>query len=581
MRTSPLLWMVLLLLVAPASQVVARDAQVPPREVLEELEREANAIVRRSRHVGFGIVLLVDDRVVWAGSWGEAERGGGAPFDNTRPLPIGELGELYLGGLALRLEQAGRLDLEAPLPREDLDDRGLGRSAPNIRQVLSHHSGVIGVQLNGMYPEATDADAETPRPALYLLDRPGVSASRSALAVEWVARHLENRQGMSIDELLEREVTAPLGLEPLQAAGEASGPLYSRGRAEPLRRARERTALGRAASLDQLSAYVASLMPGARPEWLSPEATERLYRAQNREARPDLGQRSALAFRLQEDARPGVGTVARLASTFPASHASVRVVPRHRVAVVAMANFGEAGGALEELLDDALDALLATRIPGLAERPSREELPPRLALPPGLEADVPAARYASFGGLVEVEDNDGVLDVRWLGWRFSGEPRGDGWFRPRLRLLRIPVGLQALDRIAIRPVRDGARRLLLVQGASGRSFIIGSALEDASSGRDAGRWAGTYLIEQDDALLKRGRVREVELIHDDDLLRLQFTARGGPIRASLDMPLVPEGAGYYRIPGLGPGLGDRMWFEERNGRPPRLHFSGYTARRIE
>ena len=70
-------------------------------------------------------------------------------------------------------------------------------------------------------------------------------------------------------------------------------------------------------------------------------------------------------------------------------------------------------------------------------------------------------------------------------------------------------------------------------------------------------------------------------MHEDDLLRLQFSARGGPIRARLDMPLIPEGDDFYRIPGLGPGLGDRMRLEERNGSPPRLHFSGYTARRIE
>lgn len=581
MRTSVLLWCALVL---PFQAGGAPDTgQVLDSATLEQLEREAGAIVRRGRHVGFGISLLVDDRVVWTGTWGEAERGRGLPFDSARPMPLGELGELYLAGLALRLEHAGALDLEAPLYGADIDDRGLGEAVPNIRQVLSHHSGVIGVRLNGMYVEAGDVDGKGAMelPPLYLLDRPGISASRSTLAVEWVARHMARQQGLSVAALMEREVTGPLGLAPLLHAGDVTGPLYSRGREEPARVARERSALGLASSLDQLAAYVAAVLPDARPDWLPQASLDRLYQAQNREARPDLGQRSALAFQLEGDPRPGVGPVARLASNFPASHASVRVSPQHRVAVVAMANFGEADRALEDLLDHAFDALLASRLPGLAQRPSREQLPSRLPLPEGLQPDVPAARYASFGGLVEVEDVDGVLDVRWLGWRFSGEPRGDGWFRPRLRVLRIPLGLQALDRIAIRPVRDGDRRLLLVQGSRGRSFIIGSALEDASSGPDAARWAGTYRIEQDDALLERGRVREVDLVHEDDLLRLQFTARGGPIRASLDMPLVPEGGGYYRIPGLGPGLGDRMRFEERNGSPPRVHFSGYSAVRVE
>lgn len=581
MRTSVLLWCVLLLPVPTWAQT-GQGAQPLDPELIADLEREAAAIARRSRHVGFGLALLVDGRVAWTGSWGEAERGGGAPFDGSLVLPIGELGELYLAGLALRLEQAGTLDFEAPLPAGEIDDRGLGATAPNIRQVLSHHSGVVGVELGGMYADAAEADgtAMTP-PALYLLDHPGVSASRSALAVELMARHIADQQGVPIDALLEREVTAPLGLEPVRTAGAATGPLHSRGRAEPARVARESSALGMATSLDQLAAYVASLMPDANPGWLPAASVERLYSAQNHEARPDLGQRSALAFRIEDDRRAGVGPVARLESTFPASHASVRVVPGQRVAVVALANFGEAGREIDDLLDDALDAVLATRIPGLAPRPPRAEMPAHLPLPPGLEPDAPAARYASFGGLVDVQENDGVLDVRWLGWRFSGEPRGDGWFRPRLRVLRIPLGLQALERIAIRPVRHEGRRLLLVRGAGGRSFVIGTALEDASSGRDAARWVGTYRIDQHDALLERGRLREVELVHSDDLLRLQFTARGGPIRAALDMPLVPESDGYYRIPGLGPGLGGRMLLEQRNGGPARLHFSGYSARRIE
>lgn len=581
MRTRALL-LCALLLPAVAGFARASDAGVLPSNVVQRLDRDGEAIVARARHIGFGLMLLVDGQVAWSGHWGEMERGSGRRFDSTLPLPIGELGELYLAGLVLRLQQAGALDMEAPLADLQIDDRGLGPSAPNIRQVLSHHSGVIGVRLEGMYREAGDADqADLRLPELYLLDRPGVSASRSALAVEGVARHIARREGRRIEDLLDQEVFAPLGLEPTAWAGEGTGPLHSRGRAEPARTARERVALGMAASLEQLAAYVAALMPGTRPEWLPADAIDRLYQAQNREARPDLGQRSALVFRLESDPREGVGTLARIESSFPASHASVRVAPDHRVAMVALANFGEANRALEDLLDVAFDAVLATRVPALAPRPPRDQLPARLPLPAGLQPDAPARRYASFGGLVEVEQRDESLDVRWLGWRFSGEPRGDGWFRPRLRVLRIPVGLQALERIAIRPVRDGERRLLLVQGASGRSFIIGSALEDEGSGADAARWVGTYRIEQDDALLERGRVRDVELVHEDDLLRLQFSARGGPIRASLDMPLIPEADGYFRIPGLGPGLGDRMRVEERDGLPPRLHFSGYSARRIE
>lgn len=558
------------------------SAGVPAPDVLAALDAEAQALVRGRRTVGMGLAMVVDGEVVFARGWGSVDRDGGGDFDVDHVLPVGELGELYLAALALRLEQHGRVDFERPLSEFELDDRGLGVGPPNLRQVLSHHSGVVGIRLAGMYvDEGVDpSPVDRPSEPLYLLDRPGRSSVRSSLAVEQAVRSLEAQAGESIEALLARDVTGALGLAPARFPDAGLGPLYSRGRAEPARLARERVALGMAASLEELSAFTAALMPGARPEWLEPDRLGRLYSAQNREAYPDLGQRSALAFRLESDPRPDVGPLARIDSNFPASHASVRMSPDHRVAVVTLANFGDSRSEINALSDQALDALLRLRLPALDERAEDPPLPASLPLPGSMSPDRPASRYATFGGLLSIDEAGGRLEARWLGWRFSGEPRGDGWFRPRLRVLRIPIGFEALSRVAIRPVRLDGQRLLLATGPSGRAFVIGSALAtDVESGPEAAGLVGSYRILTTDALLERGRVDSVDLVLEDGLLKLQFSARGGPLRASLDMPLLPEGPDHFRIPGLGPGLGDRLRVERVDGRPPRLHFSGHVAER--
>jgi len=561
---------------AMALAVAPAATAEPVPAAVQALETDAQALVRRARHPGLAVAVVDRGEVVWSGAFGQTGRGGGAMAVDT-PMPLGELGELYLGALALRLAHRGELDLDRPLPVADLDPRGLDAGAPTLRQALSHHSGLRGLRLHGMYrePDVPD-DGVDPLAELYLLDRPGLSQGRSPLAIELVARALESAAGASLPELIQREVAGPLGLAAPRVGGRFEATLHDRGRPEPTREAREAAALGMQASLSELAALVAALWPDRHPEWLPGSALQPLYVAQNHEARPDLRQRTALAYRLEFDTRPGVGAIARIDSTVPASHASVRLAVDHGVGVVAVANFGEANRALPEVLDEALDALLRERLPGLAARDPDAAVPLGIGLPEGVEPDSAADRYASFAGVIAVDGVDGTLDVRWLGWRFGGYPRGDGWYRPRLRVLRIPIGLGALERVALRPVRIQGERVLLVTGPSGRMFVLGRELPAHEVPEQALASLGRYRIQTVDALLERGRVREVELVHEDGLLRLQAGLRAGPLSARLDLPLVHERDGYFRVPGLGPGLGERVELLNGEG-PPRIRFSGYEA----
>jgi CubicO group peptidase (beta-lactamase class C family) len=555
------------------------------RPLVAELTEAAADAVDTRRAAGLGIALVIDGEVRWIDAWGLRERGRREPYTAATPFPIGELSRLHTVAMAMALVEAGKLDLDAPigqyLPGFTLRSRFPDAPPVRVRDLMSHHGGLPYARLADSFQSA-----DAPRRPLdwnevgYLAQPTRSVQVVSNIGYELLGRVLEGAAGQPLAAVLADTVAAPLSLGatgytlPADAA-----PGHRKGRAEPRTVARDRAAQGVVASLADLAAVVAALMPGAtdRGPWDGASRNE-IFRVQNADVPFDFGNGAGLGVNLSTSVRPGLGRVASLFTGFPGYSAEIRYALDHGIAVVAVANWDEAGEALSDIAVDAFDGLLELR----SDIPPRERdrpLPDAVPWPAGVRAAAPAAMYATPAGLATVVGRDDGFRIEALDLAFRAEPRDDGWYGLRYDLLGvIPIGFDRLNRVAVAPAAVDGRGVMLAYSRD-RWFLVGAAwTPDTEASRPWARWTGTWRLTNPDRLSEQLELEEVELTLRDGVLAIEYTL---PFVIDLvpRVPLEPIGDGRFVVAGLGANTGEEVRIDTAAD-PPRLHYSGYVLERV-
>jgi CubicO group peptidase (beta-lactamase class C family) len=168
-------------------------------------------VVRGQAGTGAAFAAFCDGRLV-ADLWG-----GWADAGRTRPWAADSLAQPYsvskpfVAVCALRLAEAGRLDLDAPVQRY----WPRFRAPATVRHVLSHQAGVVALD----EPAPTEAFYDWDRMCALLADQPpawepGTAHGESALFYGHLVGELVRRvDGRGPGRFLREEVCGPLGLD--------------------------------------------------------------------------------------------------------------------------------------------------------------------------------------------------------------------------------------------------------------------------------------------------------------------------------------------------------------------------------
>jgi D-alanyl-D-alanine carboxypeptidase len=120
---------------APKSADAATSRKL--QEVLD-LQRESY------RATGMAAAIVIDGRQFWSGGSGLANRDTKAPVTAATPFPIFSITKMFVGALAVKLAEQGRLKLDDPLGRTLPDWPNADRIT--LRMLLNHTSGVGNAQ---------------------------------------------------------------------------------------------------------------------------------------------------------------------------------------------------------------------------------------------------------------------------------------------------------------------------------------------------------------------------------------------------------------------------------------------------
>jgi serine beta-lactamase-like protein LACTB len=157
---------------------------------------------------GVSVALVDDQKVVYAAGFGEARR------DSV--FRVGSVSKLFNAVAVMQQVEAGKLDLEAPLPAEALPLNPFpDQPAVTLRLALCHRSGLqretpVGGYFDDSQPGLA-ATVASVRPCV-LATRPGAKTRYSNIAPSIAGWMVERAAGLSFEDYQRRRVLDPLGL---------------------------------------------------------------------------------------------------------------------------------------------------------------------------------------------------------------------------------------------------------------------------------------------------------------------------------------------------------------------------------
>jgi CubicO group peptidase (beta-lactamase class C family) len=183
---------------APVPAAPQRPWQPAP-DFLADLPR----LMRACQVPGVAVATLHQGELAWQHHQGLANAQTGAPLRDSSVFEAASLSKPVLAWLALRMVQAGSLDLDQPLlewlrPADLAEDPRLALITP--REVLRHTSGLPNWRRQPMSERLATAFV------------PGSRVGYSGEAFVWLQRVMEQRAGLSLDLLAEQWLWGPAGL---------------------------------------------------------------------------------------------------------------------------------------------------------------------------------------------------------------------------------------------------------------------------------------------------------------------------------------------------------------------------------
>jgi CubicO group peptidase (beta-lactamase class C family)/D-alanyl-D-alanine dipeptidase len=164
------------------------------------------------------IALIDDQQIVWARGFGFEDSTGKKAATADTVYRAGSVSKLFTGVALMRLVEAGRLELDAPVTAylPGFEPKNPFGEPITLRHLLSHRSGLVREPPAGHYFDDSSPTLEATVASLNdttLVYRPGSRVKYSNAAVAVLGRVLETATGKPFEAAIQELVLGPLRLE--------------------------------------------------------------------------------------------------------------------------------------------------------------------------------------------------------------------------------------------------------------------------------------------------------------------------------------------------------------------------------
>jgi CubicO group peptidase (beta-lactamase class C family) len=569
---------------APAADPLARRQDSDFRPLISELETRIPKAMRKYDVVGVSMALVDGPEIVWSASFGHADRQAHRPMTTDTLLQAGDFTMAVTAIAVLQLVEAGAFELDDPitsaLPEMQLVTRFPEAPPPTVRQLLTHHGGLVNQVLAGSNIARPRVDLP-PLAPVEVTQRSGTIYSYSQQGYSVLGHLVQYHSQQPYAEYVRDRIMQPLGMKDCDFGLQGNrGQRVAMGhnrkrRAEPNYYPRDISALGLLCPIGDMARLLAWMNRDDTRPVLSRSGVDEMLTVQNADVVLDLDNITGLAWQLTNTGRHRIRRVARLNGSMIHVRGLALLAPEERLGLVIVANSSTAIDLVLEIGRGSLDLMLQQAFGIIPPPPREHDLPDSIGLPEVARDDTMQPHYSTALGLASFAGRGNRLKMDFLGRGFSARRRDDGWFELAYRLLGvIDLRFNVLEEILVRPATIDGQSVLL-SWYQGRQFLFGTALPSAAPTPELERLAGTYTLRNPDLLSAALDLDEVELEYEDGGLYANYRL---PIFIPLRprLPLRPIGPGRFVIPGLGTNLGETVQIDRRNG---ELVYSGYRFER--
>jgi CubicO group peptidase (beta-lactamase class C family) len=549
-----------------------------------------NSEMHRAAVPGVVVAVVDGERTVYSKAWGVTQAKGRTSVDEKTCFRIGSISKLFTATELLRLADSGQLSLDnsisTQLPGFRIGSRFHGAAPITLRALLSHHAGLQGNLLRGMWEAQPSPLAKLPAMLADedLVWAPQSHYSYSNLGYGLLGNVVERSTGMLFAQALRQDVLRPLGMDHADFYRNSETPpgcAIGHRKGEPLSDfgLRDESAGAMTSSAVDMAKFLKFVLANGRSAegavLLPPEAIDSMFQPQFEGLPLDFGQRIGLGWLLSgQTVRGANGPVAWHAGLFPGYHAAVMVSRVDGVAAVVLANAEEASTFTLEVAAEALALAL--------EAKTGHASPEYTAVGPSLRTSIAsgelaalAGDYAVFGSRSQFRAKDGKLSAQLFDNQIDLVPTTDG----RFALQKGVLGLVdvTLPNLFVRFVTVQNQQYAVLDG-----LPAPMAFERLKPGPVPMAWTarvGRYSADAGDNAME---FIEFELRVEDGLLQARVVTNNrvaGLRNAAGSIVLQPISDSAAIVPGGGANDGGVLQAVRRNDRDV-LTYSGYVLTRL-
>ena len=542
---------------------------------------------------GLSIVVADSKSILWSEGFGLADKKKNKPFNNETISNIGSVSKLITATTIMRLVEAGKIDLDAPvstyIPEFAPRERKTTWEPITVRMLLNHQS---GLESDGFYDfflgyEQYDDLSHSYRKAVDAVNQCGVVQepytlfSYCNLGFSLLGCIIERTHGSDFQTAVKELVLDPIGmnsssfiLEDAPKDKLATG--YTSGRPVTVPYIRDMPAGSLNASANDMGLFLQNVLSTYHNDegLLQRETLLGMFEPSNAEVQNDLDFRTGLTWWIVDlEDLPGEYVLGH-GGDLPPFHALLSVLPERDLAVFVMVNSATGVGSFS--LTDILTKTVRTFASIKGQAPIKKAIAqsPVIAVPESAKINLPGY-YASASGLAEIKLKGDKLKIYAFNNWFDLNTHEDGTMTLGMKLLGIiPLNLPIFEEVSISTERVNNTQSinLRLQG-----ILISPCIKIEN-------------VDIDQAWLNRsGKYAPInsEVMPQYTGFKIGLDKKSGFLCLYLEssdgwskFPLQTEGPTKARLMGMGRGLGGSVIIEE-NASGETLRFLNFELSKIK
>ncbi len=558
------------------------------RDLRRDISRSIKKQLKKHNITGLSIALVDERRIVWTQGFGYADKSGSIPATADTVYRVGSITKLFTATAVMQMAEKELIDIDQPLrkylPQFEIKSRFSNSAPVTPRTILSHHSGLPSDYINGMWGDDSVhfTDLVTLLQEEYVATPPNTFYSYSNVGYSLLGHMIENVSGQSYADRIDQTILQPLGMENSYIAENLdAGPLMSKGyidgKAYPTPSLRDQPAGSLNSSVRDLARFAGVMLADGRinnRQILQTDTLRNMLSHQDGAAPFDLSPMMGLGWVLSDSLGDDAGQVAWHDGGTLMFHSQLVTLPKHKLAVVVLANSSSGGHAVAALARQTLTQAL--KIKTGIEVNRQTDTP--IQLHPSTPKDVQeiSGSYSTEFGLVKIFQKKSDLKLETGNETLDLRRETDHCYHLRNVFLGfIPISLGGLEKTGYCVEKTAGRKLLVAQ-ANGRRRIFGEAIKPQILPASWNKRLGHYEIVNPAGSISRGTL---ELRIEENNLVMQFNLQGSPFfndeAETLALTVITDTESV--VHGLGRNRGDTVRVVMRNN-AELLSYSGFLLK---